>query len=285
MTAIRIHYIATKEKALTTFKDYCSRQHIVLVKYDIKKTESVPYLMILEPLQIGNQQYALSKIWKRWFFNHTGNTRLFVAGYAKSKHPNFLNLLDLPAALRPWLEALHPVGAFTLQYAGTETLPNGLKLDKYTDPWDRFLPVRGIDMIKQLTRFLDGHDEHYSINNQLSRIRKELIDIKNSLEVYPPPDNDPHLEEKRKKMQEEWVYLQNRWQFYNPLFELLPFHDTAAAIRKCLEVDGEISLFFKKEISQAYSLAPLNKTCNTIDSLIGKVKNTIDRHVYPENYW
>lgn len=281
MTAI--HYIGTKEKALIVFNTYCIQQHIKLVKYDIEWAKPVRYLMILEPLWIENHQYAITKAWKRWLFKNDGKTRLFAAGYAKSKHPNFLNLLDLPSGLAVWLDQLHPVGAFPLEYAGTETLPNGKKVDKYTDPWDRFLPVRGIDMIKQLGKFLDGHDEHYSINNQLSRVRKVLIDIEGELK------NSETIKDISKvqalEMKEEWAYLQRRWQFYDALFHLLPFGDAASFIRENLQTEGKLSLFFKEFEKQIPSLKQIQEARVSVEGLMRKVADVIERHVYPENYW
>ncbi|MEZ5040105.1 MAG: hypothetical protein R2828_09440 [Saprospiraceae bacterium] len=285
MTAIKIYYIASKEKAVVTLRDHWLRQGIELIKYDLSEVLPISYLMILEPLQIGNQQYAISKIWKRWLFNKSASTRLFVAGFVKSKHPNFLNLLELPDSLRDWLEELYPVGAFPLQYAGTETLPSNHKLDKYTDPWDRFLPSRGIDMVKQLARFLDGHDEHYSINNQLSRIRKELVDIKSSMESSLALLDEEQLRTKKKNVQNEWAYLQSRWLFYRPLFDWLPFYEAAGVIRENLKAEGMLSIFFKNIITCRISLDQLSQICEAIDHLIEEVKQSIDRHVYPENYW
>lgn len=285
MTAITIHYIASKEKAVAILMDHCLKEGIELIKYDASEMQPISYLMILEPLQIGNQQYAISKIWKRWLFNKSASTRLFVAGFVKSKHSNFLNLLEIPDSLVDWLEELYPVGAFPLQYAGTETLPNNHKLDKYTDPWDRFLPSRGIDMVKQLARFLDGHDEHYSINNQLSRIRKELVDIKSSMESSLALLDEEQLGIKKKNVQNEWAYLQSRWLFYRPLFDWLPFYEAAGVIIENLRVEGTLNLFFKNIRTGHIYLDQLSQICEIIDRLIEEVKQSIDRHVYPENYW
>lgn len=276
MTENTIYYIATKLKAIETITPYFQEQGYALQalpEYPPFEIEQVAYLMILEPLQIEVQQYAVSKIWKRWLYDHAPKVKLIVSGYSQSLHSNFLNLLRLPDDISEWLGNISPVEAFGLEYAGAIQTSSGEKKDTYADPWERFLPVRGIDMVKQLARFLDGHDKHYGFSSQLSRIRKELTEINLPLEQI-------QVEEKKKNIKKEWELLDNRWQFYHPKFSHLPFKDTRLEIDCLLKKGGSLD-----EALKTWEARKIESVCEQISKLITSVNISIDPYVHPEYYW
>ncbi|HMQ46722.1 MAG TPA: hypothetical protein PKA00_07915 [Saprospiraceae bacterium] len=276
MTENTIYYIATKSKTIETITPYFREQSYALqALFDNSPTqiEQITYLMILEPLQIELQQYAVAKIWKRWLYEHAPKVKLIVSGYSQSLHSNFLNLLRLPDDISEWLGNINPVEAFGLEYAGAITTPSGEKKDTYADPWERFLPVRGIDMVKQMARFLDGHDKHYGFNSQLSRIRKELT------EINLPPEQIK-LDEKKKTIKKEWELLDNRWQFYHPKFNHLPFQDTRLKIDCLLKKGGSLENTLK-----TWAPDEIESVCEQISELITKVNTSLDPYVHPEYHW
>jgi|GEM_PF-1996726 len=279
---VQIQYIATKTEILSTLETYCRKAGVSFTAYNTAKTEPGDYLMLLEPLSIHNQKYALSKIWKRWLYQKSPATRLIVAGYAESQHPNYLNLLDLPKDLISWLGSIYTVAAFPMQYVGAKRNTDGSTTDQYADPWERMLPIRGIDAAKQLLKFMDGHDPHYSINEHLARIRKSIMDLKSKLEEG---DFDKEGESEIKELQQEWSYFYFRWAYYKPLFDYLPFSQMAATFSDKLREEGDLERFFKKELKGLNSIARFEEVGQVFGDLIKVVNNTVGRHVYPEHYW
>jgi hypothetical protein len=239
MHNINIHYIATKKYVIQALKDYCSAQGINLIQYEPELWSEIRNLLIVEPVEIGTDLFALSTIWKPWLMEHRPEIKLFFAGFAESTHQNYLNLLELPDALAEWFENGNSVGAYPLQYAGVIER-NDRKYDKYNDPWNRLLPLTGRDMKKQMKKFTDGHDRSSSFFVQVSRLRKSLVDIRFLLQQNPG-DNitqskiDSDLSESRKDAIEEWGYLRLRWDFYKKYFDSMPFTATTKKIYEIMK--------------------------------------------------
>lgn len=279
MKKLVVHFIATKRKAIAALQAHFAGENIELIPYHIEILPEVDYLLLLEPIEIATQQYAISSVWKRWLLNHAAGTRLIVAGFAESNHPNFLNPLDIPNQFTDWLKQLPSVGAYQLQYAGVDHN----QIDIYSDPWNRFLPVRGIDMIKEMSKFLDGHDPHYSFNNQLFRIYKEFMDLIDNA----PPDGKFEIEDIKHEFgraKHEWELLHQRWQYYGHLFSYLPFQPFAERTIRLLGVQSPLSQLFQN--TKTYiSKKEIESICWIIKALLTAMKDEIQKHVYQEKYW
>ena len=276
MNPITIYYIATKEKTIRHLKAYLESQGVQLIPYESVFLDKLEYLLILEPVKIKEEYYSISRAWKRKLMLSRGNVTLIVGGYAESEHSNFLSLLDLPTNFRNWLERVHNVASFPLEYAGTEQFnEDGVKHDLFSDPWDRMLPLRGIDIINQLKKFLDGHDKHNSVSNQLTRLRTAMV----NMEVLEGDEKKETL----KEVTHEWDYLYNRWQYYKELFKWLPFY----------EASKKMENFFEKDIREVIK-APFNDKSeqlnfptikHKIDELKQLIKIEIEDYVDIENSW
>lgn len=106
----RIHYIANNDSILPIAAQYFESQGYDWAKYPIKETPETDYLLIIEPLRIGAELYAISTTWKPWLMEFRPHTRLIVAAYARSQHPNCLKLFGfLPVGFaRLVRKTLHP---------------------------------------------------------------------------------------------------------------------------------------------------------------------------------
>lgn len=242
MANLIVPYIATKEKVIEHLQVFCITQGIELIPYEMAEQAS-DYLLIIEPVEIASKMFAISAVWKPWLMENKPETRLVFAGFAEGRHANYLNLLDLPADLRGWLENVQPVAAFRIQYAGVEER-NGRKYDIFTDPWCRYLPLTGWDMKKQMEKFTEGHDRERSFFQQISRLRKILVDIRFLMKAEIPDDQKTtvkaNLAGLRKDAAKEWDYLKGRWKFYEPLFQKMPFENTTAGINKKMQELGRV---------------------------------------------
>jgi len=271
----KIHYIATKEKAIQQLQDYLRQQSASLIAFEPEYLKQVDYLLILEPVKVKEEYFALSRVWKRRLMFDYGHIKLLVAGYAESDHSNFLNLLSLPNDFVAWLSQTHAIAQFPLQYAGGKSYAKGgNKHDQFIDPWDRKLPRRGIDMIKQLRKFLDGHDKHNSVSNQLTRLKVSFI----NLEVCEGAEREKQL----KDIFREWDYLYSRWLYYGPLFEELPFFRAHKRMEQILtkELNDSINLLKAQETPEV-----IKDVKHQIDELKQLIKTEIEDYVDIENRW
>lgn len=280
-----IYYIASssKKNVIQLLQEEYQAEVVEFIEYFEAISPELTFLMIVEPIRIKSEQYAISRVWRRGLRKQGGNTRLIVAGYTESPHPNFLNLTNLPESLCAWLDNVLPIDAFALQHAGYTQKSDGTKEDKFVDPWDRLLPTRGIDMIQQMQKFLDGHDPQNSFYNQLSRLRKTLVDLDYTLQKEEKNINEIKNYIQENKTKDEWDYLVNRWNFYKDFFKYLPFQSTAEQIEHT--IDRELKPFFNDwqnhDIQQLQQLQLHKK----LDCLKNYVKEDIEKYINFENHW
>lgn len=281
MTHGHIHYIASanKESVIEVLRGYCSPQGFALEALAPDRPFQAKYLMIVEPVAIGADGYALSPIWKSWLLENSPDTRLIIASYAQSAHKNAMHLLHLPDSLRDWLEQVPPVKAYLLQRGVGES--QGEKKVTYYDPWDWFLPMSGRDMKKQMIKFLEGHDKVNSFTNQVGRLRKNLMDIRDIMEADLPEAYKtellPHTVEYRQQAKEDWDALLGRWNYYKPFFDHLPFQEAAREIEAVIET--------LKADSKSWSDPAVIPEYDKIDALKQLIKARLDRFIFMEDYW
>lgn len=280
-----IYYIASssKENVIQLLQEEYQAEGVEFVEYFKSIPPELTFLMIVEPIRIKSEQYAISRVWRRGLRKQGGHTHLIVAGYAESPHPNFLNLTNLPESLCVWLSNVLPIDAFALQHAGYIQKQDGTKEDKFVDPWDRLLPTRGIDMIQQMQKFLDGHDPHNSFYNQLSRLRKTLVDLDYTLQKEEKNLNGIKNYIQENKTKDEWEYLVNRWNFYKDFFKYLPFQSTVEQIEHV--ITQELKPFFNNW--QKYHIQELQqlRLYEKLDCMKIYVQEDIEKYINLESYW
>lgn len=281
MSNIQIHYIATKKHVIQVLKDYCSAQGIDLIQYEPELLSEIHNLLIVEPVEIGTELFAISTIWKPWLMEHRSEIKLFFAGFAESTHQNYLNLLELPDSLKDWFVSGLSVADYPLQ-SKEFVERNGIRKDTYFDPWQRLLPLTGKDMRKLMTRFTNGHDRSNSFLVRASSFRKALVDIRFLL-LQNPEDNIPQsqidsdLSKSRKDAIEEWNYLRLRWDLFKKYFDCMPFITTTKRIYEIME-DLEKCIDNINDSSTILDPA-------LIDELIKLVEADINRYINFEKYW
>jgi len=273
-----IHYIATKTNIVDTLFQYCEQQGVGLTAFN-EPHPTMNYLMIIEPVQIQYNGYALSKVWKPWLLEHFPGTKLIVASYCQSTHKCALNLLDLPASFPQWLDQLPAIREYPLQHGVDEKQNN--RYDVFYDPWEYFLPMSGRDMKKLMEKFIEGHDEANSFSVQISRLRKKLTDIRDIMEEgfdkAEAASLQPEIDDLRKKAKQEWEYLMTRWRYYRPFFDWMPFKSTAELIQQEME---ELQHLMKTWSKSGQKPAP-----EKVDALRNLVKDGLDRYIHAEDYW
>ena len=274
----RIHYIANNDLILPTVAQYFETQGYDWAKYPIKETPETDYLLIIEPLRIGAELYAISTTWKPWLMEFRPHTRLIVAAYARSQHPNCLNLLDLPSDLPAWLEKTLPVSAFPL----VETKPeNSGERSDFVDPWAFDLTKPGNDLNLQMRKFVIGHEESKSLFAQIAAMRKLIADMR----YYQSQlENDKSDEEAQGRWQEAWegllklwVYFYHRWGYYSKVFDYVPYQEAIAKIRSNVEQ-------FKKDIEKVTASGQHIKI-TPLDTMIKTMKKDMMPYIFPETYW
>ncbi|MCC6460512.1 MAG: hypothetical protein IT260_08580 [Saprospiraceae bacterium] len=281
MAHCTIHYLATKDKVVRVVEQYCSAQGIRLVPLSKDKQEEVEYLMLIEPVHIGYDDFALSTVWKPWLQEFYPNVKLIIASYAQSTHRCALNLLQLPKALEPWLDALPEVHQYPLQHGVDES--NGKKYDVFYDPWTWFLPLSGRSLKEQMEKFLQGHENAQSFAFQTSRLRKCLIDIKDVMESGALENEQQNLTEWRKLARQEWDSLMVRWRNYQAFFAWMPFQETSKKIETLMtEIGDLIPIWTNTNADPAKIPHPDPKK---IDALRRLVKDGLDRYIHEEDYW
>lgn len=272
MKGTTIHYKCSKDKigVLNLFKSYV--KDIYLEEEHPETTaEDITHLLIIEPLEINNTSYAVSRVWKRRLMKEGHqHIKLMIAGYCSSNHSNFLNLLDLPKDFNAWLENVKPIADFPFEYAGTEKDSSGKKKDVFVDSWDIYLPKRGVDMLKIMKQFLDGHDKHNSLTNQLTRLATAIRN-------YNLTENEEDKENYLKNAKQEWNNLFIRWSYYEPLLEELPLMDTRERMKHIIEKILQPS-FKSKQIKSS-------TITEKIQELQGIIRDDIELYVNMEYHW
>lgn len=231
-----IHYLAREQEenaVLPTIIEHLEQQGTIAFQaYNITKADKVDYLLILEPIYLDlpsynrKNYYSISKIWKRFFYgNGWKDSRILVAGYGKTTHPNYINLLQLPENFSP--NSYPTIEKHSIhEHRAKNTV-------SYSDEWDTLMPSRRLDLLLNLENFFDGHDNR-GLKIQLNALRQSIAGAHFHLE-----GGKDYAEVKNKwiipYINNEWKTLYERWGRYYPLFEVTPFCQKMQAIDESLK--------------------------------------------------
>jgi hypothetical protein len=275
-----IYYLGTKDRVVPQLEVYCTSQGFLLKRYSPVEHNQLGYLLLIEPVLIRSKYYTLSSLWKNWLLENSPQTKLLVASYRQGDHPNALNLLNLPTDLGTWLKKLRPVGAYQPQYAGYKEI-DGHKYDEYVDPWKFFPLPLGLDIKEEIIKFLDGHDRIHSFVDQLIRLRKSMMEVKNLLETKKDSGSrSGAILKEKENINLSWKALYARWQNYQDFFEWLPFKETAhILIQELQDLHQHIEELNKDKRNK---VQPNSKFIDNINNLLSR---EIQRYVYYEAYW
>ena len=265
-----IHYIAHNDAVLKPLREqYFAAQGIDLHDYTQRDTDTdVNTLLLIEPIQINKDYYAISSAWKPWLMEHHPHLRLIVGGFGKSLHPNALNLLDLPLDFKAWLSEKQPVSAFRfVEVASEETEAEGPK-KQLIDLWNLDLPLRGKALNQDLRKFFEGHemDRDYFF--------KEIGKMKSLLHKVASNQSDTsQIWGELSHLRERFVF---RWKYYDHLFDWVPYQDAVKKVREIM-----------KNLAAAEPSGEQNaqKMLSLLDQLLQIAKDEMFRHIFAEAYW
>lgn len=276
-----VYYLGNKDEIVDYLRIYLKAQGLLLRTYsdEVLVTE-LEYLMLIEPVLLRSKQYILSSLWKNWLLEHHPHCKLIFASYRQTDHPNALNLLQLPVDFSSWLKDIPPVGVYQPQYAGCKEI-DGQKYDEYVDPWKFFPLPLGWDIKDEIVNFLDGHNRDNSFVNQLIRLRKSMMDLKDIIEEGSVSHLDlEKIASGKNEIKITWALLNNRWERYAAFFEWLPFHQTVRQLIHELKLlDQHCKALF---LDKSNELHPNNQSLDRINRLLDE---QIQRYVYYESYW
>ncbi len=264
-----IYFLTTKENLIDTLKQLYGNQGYTFLSFDAARglPDNLRTLLLIEPLNLDREYYSVNQLWKNYLYKHRPEARLIVAAYAQSRHANLFSLLDFPKDLKQFLAHAKPVSDYPFVHVGTEE-KFGEKRDKYMDSWGILLPHSGRPAIREMQRFLDGHDRNKSFSAQLFRMRSLLRDWA----TYSAEERHSSQD----KLREEFVSLLQRWYFYFKLFDYLPFAGTLLnisndlfSIKEQIDKQGEPDATAQEKLAQIYQLT----------------QDVINPIVFPLDYW
>lgn len=232
-----IYYLANKgSSTMQQLAAHYSPQGFHFVPWDIKAPpalDEVKYLLLLEPFEAGIDRFAVSLLWKQWLYLRAPHIRLVVASFTGvDRHSNVLPLLYPPSNLVDWLAKVKPIADFPFYHADTTEMA-GIKIDIYKDAWELGLPHSGEPAKIRMKRFIDGHDRSNSFFEQVGRLRARLINLKLDMENKYEGNRPTHIKA-------DFKMMQNRWAYYKPLLEWMPFWKELAEVEQRLEAMAQI---------------------------------------------
>lgn len=265
----RIYYLATKDALVNTFKQLYRTQGYEFIELQAAQgpPNDLSNLLLIEPLLLHREYYSVNRLWKNFLYKHQPQARLIVATYAQSRHANLFSLFDFPKELEPFLDQTKPVGDYPFIHIGTEE-KFGEIVDKHMDSWTISLPHSGRPALTEMQRFLDGHDRNKSFTSQLYSMRSL---VRTWLNVT--------VEEKEKSwdvLKQEFIYLLQRWYFYNKLFDYLPFADSMQLISQMLQD-------IKEQIDAGNN--PDESVQEKLSKIYDITQEVINPIVFPLDYW
>lgn len=270
------YYLGTKVEVIQYLINYFASQKIELKEYlpEREIPKDLEYLLIIEPIKIGDRFYTLSPIWKNWLFEHFPSKKLIVASFKTSTHPNLLNLLDLPSDMDKYLKNTHPAGEYIFQPSSKKS---GSDQYEYKDTWENYPLPLGINIAQEIGRFLYGHMLSPIVSsyiNQLSSLQErmvKIIDIKTKKKTLDDSQYGNHAQELEQ--------ILTRWSHYEAIFKFLPFYISVKSIMDNLRNLGE-QLGYLTPLEQS----SLEKKAAPID-IREKLYTEVHRYVYYEDYW
>lgn len=264
-----IYFLSTKQQVVDSLRQLYERQGYSFAALDVNKElpDDLSYLLLIEPLNLSREYYSVNQLWKNYLYKHRPECRLIVATYADNRHANVLSLLSLPPNLETFLNNVKPVSDYPFVHIGTEE-KGGEKQDKYMDSWSILLPHSGRPALTDMQRFLDGHDRSKSFSAQLYRMRKLLREWFN--------DTTEERCHRLDEIDEEFVYLLQRWYFYDKIFDYLPFADTMRRISEHLTA-------CKQKIDE--NKAPDEAVLDWMADIYDLTQDAINPIVFPLDYW
>ena len=199
-----ISYITTKDDFPTALSSYFEAHGFSLQPYELDNTKEtqVSVLLLFTPFYTNGIYVSAESIWKKHLSTIQPKTILLTAGFRKAKHPNHLDLLDLPASFPSFLRTALPV----------------------EEEWQPIFSG-GLDMDEKLQRFFEGHGQEsvieilHNIIRILNIARAEITIYQTSYAAITEDLIRPS------NLAEKWRELRIRWVNYFPYFEYLPFQN------------------------------------------------------------
>ncbi len=173
-----------------------------------------PELVVVEdPMWHEGHYCSVGAIWHRYFVANFPSHRFLIAGYSAITHTNYLDLLALPDDWEAHLEA-----ALTCQ--SNWQLP----------------PTDGLQLLDKLQRFLAGHGDQ-SVVTITGRLKMTVAVAQREYRQMQTPYEEIYRALIRPaNLIEKWAEWRSRWDFYLPLFSILPFRTHLEELLPCFTV-------------------------------------------------
>lgn len=277
-----IHYIASNPRITQLLGEYMFNQGFEWTPYDLKTAPEVELLLIVEPVEIENELFAISTAWKAWMMEFRPATTFLVAAFVQSEHPNCLDLSDLPASLSERLTYAKALRDYPLLNSGMKSEDGKII---YVDPWAFNLPKPGYELKERLKRFVDGHDATRSFLAQIATIRSEVLLLRSYQEGKIDAEtlrDSAGIEVKskeraRKDLEQIERYFENRLKHYEKIFDYLPYQDTIKTLMADIENGIVKPKLSKRKLDES--------VLQHLDNIILTTKRSILPYIYPEAYW
>ncbi len=211
---MEIYYLTSDQLYIRAYASYFEAQACKLMPYseEANKTDGL-ILLLFSPFKCGKIRISPEQLWKKGLAIQTPNAVLLSAGFEEIRHPNYLDLLNLPSRF-------------------SEVLANSKRVSENWQP----VYTGGIEMEDKLTRFFKGHGkdslvgELTNIHGKISALRDAITEWKLSYETAAKEAFDSGY------TWNHWAIFLTRWSYYYPLFQYTPFAKTMdnihAAIKK-----------------------------------------------------
>ena len=244
---MQLHYIASDIAYVQALSPYFKAQGVELFRYSRNITAHNLILLIFSPIKCGKLRLSPERVWKKGLAAENPDAILLSAGFEESQHSNYLDILNLPERLVDFLT----------------------RAKRAKDDWQPLF-TGGLEMEEKLARFFKGHGKE-SVVKELIKINGKISALFEAVTEWQKPYEKVAVEAfDTDYTWHHWKIFINRWAYYYPFFEYLPFseeiHLLDADIKNIapfFESQGrEANLFFSTNCA-----ATVNRIQNTLNAI------------------
>lgn len=194
---------ATDKRFLVKFQEEYSNLEFTLMEPKfLEKLTEIDFsdtILIENPIQSKDTFIAVKEVWRKYLYRVAPDCKLITFGFSDIRHPNHLDLLDLPKDLIVFVET-----AYTCEEDWNWDLLEGLELDQ------------------QLKIFLDGHGQE-GFAGWVSNFHSHFSFAYDGRKHYNKSVTDAMIHVQESPYHEQWNTILYLWHRYVELFDFLPF--------------------------------------------------------------
>ena len=271
-----IHCVCSNEVIIDNLDAYLTYQGFQIELVNPMNYTPADVLIVAEPYIIKYNSFSIHRIWRRYLYYHSPETKLLVCGYSAKKHSitslphaNYINLINPPKDLSIFIENAKKVSDYKLE-RNQEPIKIGEINRSYNDLWDTTeIPIKGVDFIEsRYNIFFEGHNLYSSLVHQLPKIKIPLNNLYNK--VIEDRINNQGMVDTISATQDKWIKFVNRWHRYKQTyFDKLPFFNLISQLDNKIH---ELHRFYLKPPNTIEALKELSPHL-LIDKIIDLLDN------------